>query len=58
VEDLCLAAASHGIPVRVPPALGCEHLGTNWQKPDWMADYWNYRRKLQEKWNDVKFETT
>lgn len=58
VEDFCLTAAAAGLPTRVPPAPGCDHLGTNWPKPDWMADYSMYRRRLMEKWIGRDFRTT
>jgi len=58
IEDFCLAAAVIGTPTRVMPAAGCDHLGTNWQKPDWMIDYWRYRALLSQKWAGFDFKTT
>jgi hypothetical protein len=56
-EDLCLLAASVGIPVRVPPAVA-DHQGTMWRQQDWMNSYWSYREKLAAKWSNIEFTTT
>ena len=57
VEDLCLQARKLGVKTYVPP-LYADHIGFIDRAPDWMANYWNYRRVLAEKWKGIRFITT
>ena len=56
VEDLCLQAATRGIPVTVPAA-DARHLDHE-QSREWLVDYRRYRAKLAEKWSGTEFRTT
>jgi hypothetical protein len=57
VEDLCLTAAVAGLPVVVPPA-AAHHVGESTGRAEWQMAYWQYRKKLQQKWCAVSFATT
>jgi hypothetical protein len=57
VEDLCLQAATRGIPVVVPSA-DAHHLGATTFDPDWQAQCRLYRDRLRAKWPGVEFQAT
>lgn len=56
VEDLCLQATKKNIPITVPAA-NAHHITHN-QGPNWLKDYWVFRRKLTQKWLGMDFVTT
>lgn len=61
VEDLCLQAHQRGVPVIVPP-VKAEHKGESTFEPKWQAQYFWYRKKLEEKWArlapEMRWQTT
>jgi hypothetical protein len=58
IEDLCLQAQARKIPVVVPLAEGCGHPLLCTRGPDWINDYWMYRKRLATKWMKMRFITT